>query len=77
MSKCKSASNEAAPLETLVKILYNTLFPTEKKRCEIGKISSNVKFLHKETSLFDLPFLDDFSRVAQLYQNILLKMLFS
>lgn len=32
ISKHKSASYRAAPLGTLVKMLYVTLFPTEKKK---------------------------------------------
>lgn len=69
ISKLKSASYKAAPLGTLVKILYVTLFPTEKKRkekVEIVNMRMKIQFLHKYVSLFGLPFLNDFNRIAQL-----------
>ena len=67
-SKRKSASHKAAPLGTLVKILYMTLFPTEKKKekVEIVKIRMKIHFLHKYIPLFGLPFLNYFNMFAQL-----------
>jgi len=68
MSESVSASYKAAPMGTLVKILYMTLFPTEKKRgkVEIVKIRMKIQFLRKCIPLFGLPFLNDFNRIAQL-----------